>query len=357
MPNRPTEILNAISKEVPLAWKFYARMLQEHKKGNPDFAWPAWCFCPIVHAKDIISKGQELTTEQLMAMVPAPNTLAAVAAWRPTRGVYRFAPEVYDALISTPIDKMPVEAIYRLPEWSVYIETPGGITEEPDMIGFFAFLEYSVNDGYHKLCFVTDYGGGIDDGSLKHAVVHLSGCETLKEGIKASYDNAMAYGGETEEGEALASVGGDDYAETFISSYSSMVSLLLYLCSEEPDVHPLQAPRGGKPKKPAQILTVTKKQPAGAFFQADRETVWEVGATVQAAMQRARQSASASYTGGGGSMMSPHIRRAHWNHYWTGPRTGQQIAIARWIPPLAINSELADHSVPGTEGEPVEKKF
>lgn len=38
----------------------------------------------------------------------------------------RFAPTLYDALIATPVEgKLPTKLLSRLPEWTVYIETPG----------------------------------------------------------------------------------------------------------------------------------------------------------------------------------------------------------------------------------------
>ena len=355
MINRPTKILTEMSKKLPdYAWLYYASLLQEHKKGTPGYAWPAWCFCPISGALGVLSRGADtLSPEQRERLVPSPGVLAAIAAWRPTRGCYRFAKEVYDALISTPIDKIPTELIYRLPEWCVYIETPGGTKEDADLLGFFAYLEYDAPSGGHELRFVLDRGGD----RLLPSSIPLTGCETLKECIEVGYDDTIQYASSGNSGAALfRTAGKDTVVSVQIARFTPLVSLLLYLCSEEPDIHPLQAPGGGKPTKPAQVLTVTKKQPAGAFFQAVKETVWEVGASVQAAMQKARQ-ATSSFSGGGGSMKSPHIRKAHWTHYWTGPKTGQQIAIARWIPPLAINSDLADPAMPGTDEEPVVKKF
>lgn len=54
------------------------------------------------------------------------RSLALLAGWRHTKGIYRFDPDVYQELINTPLDRaLPSERLLRLPEWCVAIETPG----------------------------------------------------------------------------------------------------------------------------------------------------------------------------------------------------------------------------------------
>ena len=57
--------------------------------------------------------------------VPDVGLLAAIGTWRYSQGIYRFDDSVYEALRDTvPSGDMPVDVLYRLPEWCVYIETP-----------------------------------------------------------------------------------------------------------------------------------------------------------------------------------------------------------------------------------------
>lgn len=37
-----------------------------------------------------------------------------------------------------------------------------------------------------------------------------------------------------------------------------------------------------------------------------------------------------------------HMRRAHWRTYWTGPRTGEQVKVLRWIPPTFVKGFVAE---------------
>jgi hypothetical protein len=42
---------------------------------------------------------------------------------------------------------------------------------------------------------------------------------------------------------------------------------------------------------------------------------------------------------------TPHTRRAHWHHYWTGPRGGKRTLILHWIPPLFIGDTAPEEAV------------
>ncbi|EMO24671.1 hypothetical protein LEP1GSC170_1243 [Leptospira interrogans serovar Bataviae str. HAI135] len=35
---------------------------------------------------------------------------------------------------------------------------------------------------------------------------------------------------------------------------------------------------------------------------------------------------------------SPHIRRAHWHHFWAGSNEERKL-ILRWLPPIPVNFE------------------
>lgn len=35
----------------------------------------------------------------------------------------------------------------------------------------------------------------------------------------------------------------------------------------------------------------------------------------------------------------PLIRRAHWHHFWTGPRDGERKLILQWLPPIPVGAD------------------
>ena len=40
---------------------------------------------------------------------------------------------------------------------------------------------------------------------------------------------------------------------------------------------------------------------------------------------------------------APHVRRAHWHHYWTGARdSAERALVLKWIPPVFVGGSVSD---------------
>lgn len=69
---------------------------------------------------------------------------------------------------------------------------------------------------------------------------------------------------------------------------------------------------------------------------------WEVGTRIGAAIRtwkngRTSDKQAAYRDGQSHQKPRPHLQRAHWHTYLTGPRSVEQERILRWISPLEIN--------------------
>lgn len=115
------------------------------------------------------------------------------------------------------------------------------------------------------------------------------------------------------------------------------ISLLLYLCSTEPDVKPLDPLRGLRNER------VKTKKGMRNFGPAE-PLVWEVAYRIGTSLRQAREAAESGERGEGThASPRPHIRCAHWHHFWTGPRASiteeqptQRKLILKWVPPTAV---------------------
>jgi hypothetical protein len=137
----------------PEIWAQIDQMRERRGKELRD--WPSWCYMPVAGSYAIVSGGVEIAPEMLSGV----GALATLAAWRPTQGIYRYHPDVLAALWETPVDgNIPSEVLHALPEWCVYIETPGRQWHGMEMFGFFAFLESDANDGREELRLMVDSG-------------------------------------------------------------------------------------------------------------------------------------------------------------------------------------------------------
>ena len=149
LTSRPREHLIAAGKLYPDAWRQVDEFRAERGHSLPK--WPSWCFLPLAAPYSIVSADAGTSCLGLDRVSDVAR-IGALAAWRVTQGVYRFDPAVYQEIRNTPLaGDLPCEALYRLPEWCVYIETTD--MEHPSygrIYGAFVHLEWDANTERHE---------------------------------------------------------------------------------------------------------------------------------------------------------------------------------------------------------------
>ena len=84
---------------------------------------PDWCIMPTLFPFLVIT--HRYGEAYYLTHMDELMTIGSMYVWRASKGIYRFAPEIYEALISQPLTgDLPTDCLYHLPEWAVYIETP-----------------------------------------------------------------------------------------------------------------------------------------------------------------------------------------------------------------------------------------
>lgn len=327
-PCRPRDHLVAAGRLYPDAWRVADEFRADRgRDGLPD--WPAWCYLPLAGWYAIVSGGGA-------NRVPAQSIgdvgrLAALGTWRASQGIYRFDPALYRAIAETPVDgDLPHDVLYRLPEWCVYLETPEATWNGSPLHGFFAHLEWDANTGRPELRLLLD-----GDHDLAPIPLHL-GPWPLAESIARMTDVASIHAMGSGLGPAPAGTG--SVIRTWVEP---LVSLLLYLCSQNAEI-------GDGTRAPANPApTRTKK--GWRMFPPDRPMVWDVGVRLGAALRRAYH---ADQTGQDGTHAGPrpHVRRAHWHGFRTGPMkradgseipAGARQLTLKWLPPIPVNVDDA----------------
>jgi hypothetical protein len=124
---------------------------------------------------------------------------------------------------------------------------------------------------------------------------------------------------------------------------SPLVALLLYLCADDAEI----GDGATRPKQPQP----TRTKQGWRLFPAPAPTRWDVGVRIGAAIRRAQEDEPGEMrVVGERSRPRAHVRRAHWATYFTGPRSGEQTAVLRWLPPIAVNVEDVE-ALPATVHE------
>lgn len=325
--HRAREALLQCGRDYPNAWMQADGFRQD--KGQPGFDWPDWCFMPLAASYAIVSGGGS----NRVALDRAGDVarVGALAAWRMTQGIYRFDPAVYDAVRDTPVaGDLPAQAIMRLPEWCVYVETPGLQSELGQLHGFWAHLEFDFQTGRTELRLLLD-----SDAGLIGVPLHL-GAWPLTESIARAVDQS-----------AVQALGrGIPFPKTDSRQLNRalaepLVSLLLYLCSTN------DFSRRGQQAQPANPEPKRTRRDGAKLFAAAGPAEWDVGVRMGSALRAAYQAEQTQQSSSGqGSSPRGHVRKAHWHGYWSGPRKddlGQgipqvkRVFDVRWQPPVAVN--------------------
>jgi len=320
---RPRQILETFGQRHPGAW----RALDNLRAGRLG-AWPVYVYAPLDLA------GVALATAQRTAGRPLPShtweiiapaqELAGLAAWRVTQQVFRFDPDLYQALLETPIAGLiPGAHFRRLPAWGVYVETPGlcaplvGGGETP-VHGTFAWLDWRADRREDILTL------GLDT-DLQLAVGYVPLVGSLDEGlaqVEADWREGRAAG-------VADSAVPDGFAAAARSVYGRLLSLLLYLCADDADY---QRPPWPAPRR-------TKK--GLRLFPPDQPSIWTVGERIGAVLRHATDPREPGTAAADGHRSSPraHVRAAHWHSFWRGARDGERERVVRWLPPILVGAD------------------
>ena len=396
----PERVLYDFSKRYPGLWRQV-----EDVRSDPQYAlgiashWHPWCYLPVNVASSCLAelKRSEYSLREVEILFTLETRLAcALAAWRMTKGVYSFDPDVLEELLSSEArDGLPEEVFLRMPDWCVYIPTPGVTVLNTPMYGFFAWVDdhfigtdmrrkapelnfeilldprtapdvvllYSVlarpalNEKYEsRLRRGKSYRDALPRDSeyvvIRYQVelTHGSFTEaTLQKAVEAAASSAKARESLSRMGHEVAAslfqqrsdaatqkIALQEMTETLIR----LANLVLYLCAEEADIAPegVGARRKGVARLQAQDVPVDP---------ALRVRKWDVGYRVGTALRLARQANEGDVRESGtGPSPRPHVRRAHWHTFLYGPRDGEQIRKVKWLPPIPVRVSDPDDLVP-----------
>jgi hypothetical protein len=339
---QPREWLIDYGRNYPNAWFLAENVWLD--KATFEKQWAKYCFIPIAAWLAIIEHHQESAREsgaeidrrgEFSESRSDPASLAALGAWRLTQGIYKFDTELLNALIDTEMSReLPFEVLFRLPQWGVYIDLSNATNladGDFDTCGFFAFLEDDVKTGRAELRLVIS---SMSYDSLIAMPPLCLGDWSVHDGVmmaqKEIVKNIEAHYSSPVDDEARERI--DATLGKVAKVIEPLVSVLLYLCSDEPDIAHFEGeyPRYATPKKTKRGLRL---------FAPDREQIWSVGENIGRQIREALEREKSNEWHG----RRPHIRRAHWHGFWRGKRDSEERRFGyQWLYPIAVGAGNAE---------------
>ena len=324
---RPNAYTAQMGRKYP---RVYRALYRQH--GEFHQSWPDWCFAPTPIVRRELAADVGINLDSAIEVIRDAPIVAGLAAWRVTKGVYDFHPALLDSLWNSTIDgELPIDMFRYLPEWCVYIPVDpprGGIR------GCFAYVDEDVEDWFpRKLVLLVD-----QDEALVEVEIELkAGADILA--AMPLFSGYNISGGLTQprvQPLLMTDAERQNAIPLVHNVVTPLVSLVMYLCLTSVEL--TATDRGeSRPGKPA-----VNRSGRGPVFDTPAEPrKWGVDYRIGAAIQRGRPSAGGGESGStptGRARMRPHIRRAHWHRYWTGPRgePDNRRLLARWLPPIPV---------------------
>lgn len=299
------------------------------RRGQAEFSdWPEYCYLPTDYWHKTLPPGTPIPDPELSRFL---QLMWALAEWRATQGIYYPDATLFAALRETSLSPdLPSDVLCRLPEWCIYVKTPGLSVGTTAVDGAFARMDWDINlrcPLLHIHLFLPP--------DLTQQVIVVLGNGPLETAVAKQFSDIPEFWEQGGQSAARAYYGPNYLADLHLAC-SAVLSLLLYICSENAELGTGQS----RPRNP----TAKRTKNGLRTFPAERVTTWPVGVRLGAALRRAyerndRKAANEDK----GTHASPraHIRRAHWHHFWKW--IGQErCLILKWLPPIPVNVDEPD---------------
>lgn len=279
--------------------------------------------------------------------------LHTFGTWRNTLGVYRLDADIFKDVVRSPIPSDTPSTIFqRLPEWCVYMDMPKdtvSIVSEHNSScscdGFWALLDYDIAPDTEKRRLVLNIV--LNPSNKTHTVydayqpmrILIEDGLTVSEAFEQLFIQDFSHDDMRHAIQAKKDMGNTR------KLLMSLLSALLWLCAEEPDISNIQ----GEPLSREDIkkmgYQVNKK--TGRFVPPSTPVIRELGKRLGGEIRVFKQKISDDkddISGGDESKkitrrVRPHIRSGHFHGYWKG--SGQnKVFDVKWLPAIFVNSSI-----------------
>ena len=252
--------------------------------------------------------------------------LTSLAEWRVNKIVYYFDETLERELTKTEPTEIPQDMLNHLPYRSFYLKTSTFEVTIADrkvpIDGFLVNLSYDVTE--HK--------------EMLEITPCFDGCATAPTPITV-FDMKLKGNPPKSKGENL-------FEQIMLGVFRGaeerrkVLQLILYIISQNADLLP--------ENHKTETYEYREKTDGLTIKDKHREIKrWEVGSRIGPVLKRSvTEHKKASSSGSRNRSKRPHMRRAHWHHYWVGSRASEgRKLILKWLHPMMIGT-LEDEDSP-----------
>lgn len=326
----PLDFLKKLSARYPGIWD-EVEHFRALNGSSPNLAWAPWCYIPTIASLSLLRQISgingdlsQLPRNQIEVIASVAFYFSALAPWRQSKEVYVMDEAMQELLFDQAGDlALDAGILLHLPYPCFYIQfSPAVVFAGEEYHGVFVSLDDNFVEHQQLLTLLYLQ----PDGEATMIVpVHLE-AKTISESMAITERLIMR----TSQDKAPA------VAHQFDLLRRTM-QLVLYICAQNAEITP----------SPEQA-SHTKRSLAGKIVDRYAEIrKWDVGIRAGNAVRnyRKQQEATAPVDRlNTHASPRPHMRRGHWHHFWTGPKSkpAERKLILQWVAPTFVTSAGKD---------------
>lgn len=263
--------------------------------------------------------------------------ISAIAAWDLSKVIYRFDEDFYKELKETEgIEKVPVDMLLHLPYKCLCFQ----IGDESR----FAYLNYDFEFKLYELrierLFFND-----DENRIESAHYFLT---LSSDKLQKCIDYTISSGIDNYKRMGLPQFS-DEFEKTYRKDreiFQSTIQMILFVLSQNVDIAENKENKEARKKYTRSGANeIPKVLDAGYRVGAEIRRIKEINVynDEEEGIKETHEQNLDILPSAAGSKKTPHIRRAHWHHFWIGSeKAGTRKLVIRWLPPIAIGSRPED---------------
>lgn len=249
------------------------------------------------------------------ATISAENHVI-IRRWAQTKTVYRFRRDLLRALSETEETEMHTELLRRLPYPAFFLDFDSDFSvwasDSTDSLGTFVLIE-PYADGAVTIGLVDVFGYMAE----QHSYLNNSTMFTISDGERISEAVARAF---SDAGEKIS----ESRLGLMIERVKTTLQCAYYLAAQNADIQPVKTTKKNRLRRDdGKRLNLRK---------------WDVGFRLGYPYLKRNDGFHIVSSSDSGDVERnrprPHVRRAHWHHYWCGE--GRARLEVRWISPTFV---------------------
>lgn len=274
--------------------------------------------------------------------------LHVFGTWRNTLGIYRLDPDIFKDVIKSSIPNDTPSTIFkRLPDWCVYMDIPKDtvniVTERSSDVfcdGFWALLDYDIAEHTEERILVLNI---VLNPSSKTNTVYdtyqpirilLDDNLTVLDAFKQLFIRDFSHENSSHAAQAKRDM---EHTQKLLMS---LLSALLWLCAEEPDISNIKGEPLSRDDIKKNAYQINKK--TGRFVPPSTPVIRELGKRLGGEIRDFKQKNLDDDNKEPSTLVRrvrPHIRSGHFHGFWSGTAQNKTYDV-KWLPAIFINSSI-----------------